>query len=263
MMSNYNQQARAQWDTKAEFWDNLHGDEGNIFHRHLVSPAAEKLLSIQPGEAVLDVACGNGNFSRRLSDLGARVIAADFSAELIERAKARSQGRNIQYQVVDATDEEALLALGIGHFDAVVCNMAIMDIADINPLFRAVRQLLKSSGRFVFTLQHPCFNNEAMAMVLEQTPHNGDIIDQYSMKITDYLKIGAKLSAGAPGEPNAHYVFHRPLHELFNTGFAAGFVLDGIEEPAFGDDIQPKNTLSWLHFRTIPAVFAARLRPIN
>lgn len=28
------------------FRDSLHGDEGNAFHRHLVSPAAERLLDL-------------------------------------------------------------------------------------------------------------------------------------------------------------------------------------------------------------------------
>ena len=30
-----NREGKNQWDKKAEFWDNLHGDEGNRFHREL------------------------------------------------------------------------------------------------------------------------------------------------------------------------------------------------------------------------------------
>jgi 2-polyprenyl-3-methyl-5-hydroxy-6-metoxy-1,4-benzoquinol methylase len=259
-MTMHNDQARTQWDSKAEFWDHMHGDEGNTFHRYLVGPAAEKLLNVQPGEKILDIGCGNGNFSRRLAELDAEVVASDFSAELIERAKARSQNLPITYHVVDATDEPALLSLGVGQFDAAVCNMAIMDIADIHPMFRAVHQLLKPSGRFVFTLQHPCFNNEAMTMMAEQVPQNGELLEFVSVKLTDYLHIDARLSAGAPGEPNAHYVFHRTLTELLTTAFSAGFVMDGIEETAFSEDLKSNNLLSWLNFHHIPAVFAARLR---
>jgi hypothetical protein len=45
---------------------------------------------------------------------GERVTAVDFSAALIERAKLRGQPSSepIRYGVVDATDEEALAALG-------------------------------------------------------------------------------------------------------------------------------------------------------
>lgn len=34
-----NEEGRELWDRKAAFWDALHGEEGNKFHRQLVSPA--------------------------------------------------------------------------------------------------------------------------------------------------------------------------------------------------------------------------------
>ncbi|MEA2511894.1 MAG: hypothetical protein QOJ59_1381, partial [Thermomicrobiales bacterium] len=51
------------------------------------------------------------------------------------------------------------------------------------------------------------------------------------------------------------------LAELFGACFAAGFVLDGLEEPAFepgtADAGRP---FSWVNFPEIPPVLAARLR---
>src|SRR6266581_4083405 len=76
------------WDRKAAFWDERMGD-GNDFQLLLVAPATERLLQLRPGELVLDVACGNGVFSRRLADLGAEVVAVDFSAPFVEAARAR------------------------------------------------------------------------------------------------------------------------------------------------------------------------------
>src|SRR5258708_39754800 len=75
------------WDRKAEHWDARMG-EGNAFQLHLVGPAAERLLAIQPGETVADIGCGNGVFARRLARLGAFVVASDFSPRFIERARA-------------------------------------------------------------------------------------------------------------------------------------------------------------------------------
>lgn len=63
-----NQKASGIWDRNAGFWDG-HFKEGNDFHRLLVSPSIERLLELQPGEQVLDVACGNGALARRLADL--------------------------------------------------------------------------------------------------------------------------------------------------------------------------------------------------
>jgi len=45
------------------------GDESNQFHRELIRPYTEKLLDIKEGQTILDIACGNGNFSRRLAEL--------------------------------------------------------------------------------------------------------------------------------------------------------------------------------------------------
>src|SRR3712207_5261132 len=146
--------------------------EGTSFQRGFVGPAAERLLKAQPGETVLDVACGNGVFSRRLAELGAAVVAIDFSEKFVELARARTEeagyGDAVEYLVADATDEERMVALGEERFDAAVCNMALMDMPAIDPLMRALHRLLKPEGRFVFSVQHPAFNSNAIRLVLEE-----------------------------------------------------------------------------------------------
>ncbi len=257
-----NEEGRDLWNRKAVFWDQLHGDEGNMFHRVLVSPSVERLLDLQAGETVLDVACGNGTLARRLARLGGRVYATDFSAQLIERAQARVQtdGEAIQYQVVDATDEMALRALGEGQFDALTCTMGIMDIPVVAPLFRAASHLLKPHGRFVIATAHPSFNSNNPAFVTERTDEDGVLTLQHFVKIRDYLFIPPIKGAGAPNEPNPHYYYHRPLHELIRAAVEAGLVLDGMEEPAFprpeGDSTPYWRTELW----QIPVVMTLRLR---
>ena len=111
-------QAYEAWERKAAFWDKMMG-EGNAFQRVLIGPATERLLEVQPGETVLDVACGNGVFSRRLAELGARVVAVDFSEKFVELARARTEkagyGDAVEYLVADATDEKRMLGLGGRH----------------------------------------------------------------------------------------------------------------------------------------------------
>jgi ubiquinone/menaquinone biosynthesis C-methylase UbiE len=123
--------------------------EGNQFQRVLVGPASERLLQVQPGQVILEIACGNGVFSRRLASLGAWVVATDFSATFLDLARARTveHPERIEYRLVDATDESQLLALGERRVDAAVCNMALMDMAAIEPLMRALARLLKPGGR--------------------------------------------------------------------------------------------------------------------
>jgi SAM-dependent methyltransferase len=181
---------------------------------------------------------------------------------LIAHARKRGQesGEPIQYDVADATDEDALAALGEGQFDAVVCTMALMDMPVIMPLYRAVRRLLRPEGRFVFATAHPAFNSSNPIFIGEMADEDGKLTVSFSVKISAYLDIQPTRATGAPGEPSPHYYYHRPLHELLGEAFGAGFVLDALEEVAF-DGQADGCTLSWRNLRQIPPVMAGRLVP--
>ncbi|HEX2281488.1 MAG TPA: methyltransferase domain-containing protein [Thermomicrobiales bacterium] len=256
-------EVRDIWDAKAAFWDEQMG-EGNQFQLELIGPAVEDLLVVRPGERVLDVGCGNGVSSRRLARLGAHVVAIDASERFLELARSRSEelSNRIEYRLVDVTDEEQLLALGEGRFDALVCNMVLMDMPVIDPLARAGRRLLAPGGRFVFAVQHPAFNSNAVRLCAEtETRSDGIEVTRHAVKMSDYLVVPPGKGTGMPGEPEPHWYFHRPLHELFRAFFQAGFVLDGLEERA----LTPRNTnfrtLSWSNLPGIPPVLVGRFVP--
>jgi 2-polyprenyl-3-methyl-5-hydroxy-6-metoxy-1,4-benzoquinol methylase len=256
-------EVRDIWDAKAAFWDERMG-EGNAFQLQLIGPAVERLLAVRPEEQILDIGCGNGVTSRRLAHLGARVVAIDSSSQFLELARSRSQDRSdtIEYRLVDATDEEQLLALGESRFDALVCNMVLMDIPVIDPLARAAVRLLRPGGRFVFAVQHPAFNSNAVRLCAEsETRGDGIEVTRHAVKLSDYLVVPAGKGPGMPGEPEPHWYFHRPLHELFGAFFRAGFVMDALEEPALTtQDVNP-HELSWSNLPGIPPVLVARFVP--
>jgi SAM-dependent methyltransferase len=255
-------ESAAIWDANAEAWDARMGDEGGVMQRLLVAPAAERLLGPKAGELILDVACGNGVFSRLLARLGARVVACDFSAALIERARARSaaEGGQITYQVLDATDEAQLLALGEGRFDGAVCNMALMDMAAIEPLFRALARLLKPGAPFVFSVMHPCFNTTSTLMV-ENWDEAGIERTVLSVKVSQYLGLAPTKGLAIASQPVPQHYFHRPLHALLAAGFRAGFAVDGLEEPAFTpEQAAGAPLLGWGNFTEIPPVMVVRMR---
>jgi 2-polyprenyl-3-methyl-5-hydroxy-6-metoxy-1,4-benzoquinol methylase len=254
-------ETQAIWDQNATFWDSRMG-EGNDFQLKLIAPASERLLALRPDELVLEVACGNGQFARRLAALGARVVATDFSAVFLERARARTAERaeRIEYRLVDATDEAQLLALGERRFDAIVSSMALMDMVTIEPLMRAAARLLSPHGRFVFSTMHPCFNSGPIAFVLEEEDRDGEIVTTQAVKISRYITPSQTRGLGILGQPTPHYYFHRSLSDIFNAAFRAGLLLDGIEEPVFDDTTSSPRPLSWANYREIPPVLVARLR---
>jgi 2-polyprenyl-3-methyl-5-hydroxy-6-metoxy-1,4-benzoquinol methylase len=254
-------ETRAAWDQIAGFWDEAFG-EGNAFHNALVGPTVERLLELTPGETVLDVACGNGAFARRLAALGAQVVACDFSEAFLERARATTAagGLPVEYRVVDATDPAALAALGEGRFDAAVCNMALMDMPAVEPLFEGLARLLRPGGRFVFSLLHPCFNSIYMTKLLEEEDRDGELTVTGALKQTGYIRPATRRGIGIRGQPVPQIYFHRPLSVYLRTAFQAGFVMEACEEPVFPEGVESPHPFSWQAFREFPPVFAARLR---
>ena len=100
---------RAAWDANAAFWDEQM-ESGGTWQQFLIEPAVERVLRLERGERVLEVACGNGEFARRMAELGGAVLATDFSEAMLERARAH--GGDVEYRQADATDEAALAAPG-------------------------------------------------------------------------------------------------------------------------------------------------------
>jgi len=270
-----NEKTRRAWNENAAFWDQRMG-EGNDFVEVLTWPATERMLQLRPGERVLDIACGNGLTSRRMAAMGAGVVATDFAEEMIayarqrthpgwlsaEEAAASGTAGGVTYLVLDATDESALLSLGERCFDAALCSMALFDMAEIEPLMRALARLLKPGGRFVFSVIHPCFNNSRMAQVAEMEERDGKLVTVYSVKVHGYMTPTVAPGEAIVGQPRLQLYFHRPLQVLLGAGFAAGFVLDALEERAFPSSHPAgRNPLSWSgNFSEIPPVLVARMR---
>lgn len=205
------------WEANAQFWDNAMGDESNEFHREVVRPKVTELLQPNSMDYILDIACGNGNYSAYLAQKGVSVVAFDYSEKMIELAKKRQSQytKQIEFCVADATDKNSLLKLKRHRpFTKAVSNMAIMDITDIEPLFTAVYELLSDDGIFVFATQHPCFATLTEKYI---TPHS-----YYGFAIE--------------GQPEKQIYYHRSMQDIFNLCFKTGFVIDGFYEECYKND---------------------------
>jgi SAM-dependent methyltransferase len=251
---------RRIWNANARWWDDRIGD-GNDFQTVLIEPSTERLLGVVAGDVIVDVACGAGRFTRRCAALGARVVAFDYSAEFIARARERtSKDAPIEYHVVDAANRDDLLSLGAKRFTKAVCTMALMDMPEIEPLFSALPQMLRPGGTFVFSVTHPCFHSAAIqrfAELHEETA--GQHVTRSGVKVWSYLTPVARKTEGIVGQPEPQWFFHRPIGALFKCGFDSGFVVDGIEEPHF-PDATPKAGVRWHDMPEIPPIMVVRMR---
>ncbi len=246
------------WDNNASTWDEAM-NEGSEFQLNLVEPDTLKFLNIQPSMKVLDIACGNGQMSRRLAELGAQVVAIDGSPKMIECAQQRSQGKNITYQVADVTKSEDLQFCESSQFDAVLCNMALMDIENIDPVFELAHKVLKDSGRFVFSITHPCFDKSVGPHITETHENKGTLKYTHSIKVEHYLTPEAMTVRAIPSLPSTHFFYHRSLGEYLNAAFSAGFSMSGIAEPAFPQQSNQIEHKGWHNLSDIPVVLIVKL----
>jgi len=101
------------------------GDFGQIAETY--APGAAEFvnrLTLQPGERVLDVACGTGNLTIPAAKSGANVTGQDIAPNLLEqgRARAKAEGLTIQF---DENDAEAL-PYDDASFDTVITMFGAM-----------------------------------------------------------------------------------------------------------------------------------------
>ncbi|KAK8094666.1 hypothetical protein PG997_001351 [Apiospora hydei] len=284
----FHQESQSSWEANAAYWDTTIGQEGNKYWKVLQRPTLERLIPCgerpdgSGSSKALELATGNGLGARWLASAEGggfgSVLATDGSAEMLKHAQRRQSDEaasaKTRYRQVDVTDAAAFDELlagepdGVG-FDAVLLNMAIMDIADLKPLAKALPKLLKPDGAFVATMLHPVFFTSGFTRSIELKDGTG--LDKPEITrakvIREYLDVPPIHGVAEWGQPTlqgstgAQIIFHRPIHEIFTTFFREGLVMDAIEEPAFTEaDGVKERVEAHSNFTQLPALLAFRLR---
>lgn len=255
-----NQVAVSTWEEIGSWWDEQML-EGDTFHTHLVHPYVIDLLDLTSNDVVVDLACGNGGLTRKISQITKyAVLGLDCSNSLLAGAQSRETNVKIKnhYEQMDLTNEDDLQKrLKAGNFNKAVCSMAIQDIENIQPMISAVKKTLAKDGVFVISIPHPCFNSGKISFKLAD--ENDADKDQGILHST-YTKPVKLLVYAKENQPKPHPHFHRPLNLLLNEFFSAGFVLDGMREPVFSENElkQIGNDFLWAKFPEIPPVMILR-----
>jgi ubiquinone/menaquinone biosynthesis C-methylase UbiE len=226
-----------RWSRDAEWYDQLVGDEGSEYQRHVIFPGVLRLLGPVAGRDVLDVACGQGALCRVLQRAGAKATGVDASAPLLRMARQRGEAA-ITYVHADARD---LSVLPQGRFAAAVCVLAIQNIHPLPPLLAGIARCLQQSPqapppgaesaaiqpRLVLVMMHPCFRGP------KHTAWGWDEEAKVQFRRVDrYLLPRKEPIVMHPGSDPSHYTwtFHRPLEAYVKALRSAGFLIDAIEE---------------------------------
>jgi demethylmenaquinone methyltransferase/2-methoxy-6-polyprenyl-1,4-benzoquinol methylase len=140
---------QAMFDTIADRYDLLNSLMTAGLH-HRWRELGILLTGVGPGDAVLDVACGTGDFAfaaRRAVGPAGRVVGLDFSEEMLEVAREKC-GLNQLW--VDFVRGDLLdLPFADGGFDACTVGFGIRNVPDIEKAFSEMGRVCRPGGRVV------------------------------------------------------------------------------------------------------------------
>jgi SAM-dependent methyltransferase len=111
----------------------------------IVGESLAEAVDVRAGEAVLDVAAGNGNATLAAARRFARVTSTDYVPHLLEKgaARAEAEGLEVQFQVADA---EAL-PFDDGSFDVVLSTFGAMFTPEHHKAAYELMRVVRSGGR--------------------------------------------------------------------------------------------------------------------
>ncbi len=188
-----------------------HGDEGDFARQHLLNRALFALLEDAAGKNVLDAGCGQGYLCRMLAKRDAIVTGVE-PAEAWYRYSVEREQR----EPLGITYIQQDLSTFTSHkdtFDIVIANMVFMDIPDYKTAIHNCIASLKQSGTFIFSILHPCFEEDANEWNKKGYVEVREYLKDYTIK-TGYA-----------------YTFHRPLSSYLNLVIEAGCVVQRVIEP--------------------------------
>jgi len=221
---------KTSWGEVAQWYDDLVEDRGS-YQSDLILPNILRLMNPQSGDKILDVACGQGFFTREILHAFPNIegiTGVDISPELINIAKRKA--RDIQKITFQVSPADKMSGIKDGGMNKALINLAIQNIENASLVWKEISRALASDGELHIVINHPAFR------VLKNSEWGWDEenMKQYR-RINSYMteaKIPVDMSPGEVIEDKKSftYSFHRPLQWYFKTLGNAGFAVSRLEE---------------------------------
>ncbi len=211
------------WGAAADWYNSYMEGEEDSYQRKVILPNLLRLLGDKKGIKVIDIACGQGFFTRAFYEAGMDVSGTDISKELIAKAKQLSP-KTIPFQVAPA---HKMGFAKSGSFDAGTIVLAIQNIENMGAVFEEARRVLVPGGKLILVMMHPAFR-------IPRVSHWGwdaETGTQYR-RVDRYLSQSRTELLVHPGKKNSPTTvsYHRSLQDFSKALAKAGFAITKIEE---------------------------------
>ncbi len=151
-LDQYRDASLANWDKISVNWD-----EEREYIWSATKGVSERIverLDPQPGDTVLDLACGTGDTgflaAAKIGDEG-KLISTDFAPGMVDAARRNGENQglsNVEYRVLDAEQMD----IDDSSIDGVVSRFGYMLMADPAKALAETRRVLRDGGRVAFAV---------------------------------------------------------------------------------------------------------------
>ena len=215
------------WGSVATWYDGMvTGDDS--YQTQVIAPNLLRLMDLQAGDKVLDLACGTGFFSGIFAKIvGPKNVAGvDLGKQLV--AIAKKNNPEIDFHVSSADD---LSIFPAGHFDKIAIVLAIQNISEIKAMLLEIGRVLKTDGLVYIVMNHPAFR------IPKRSGWGFDeVAGQQYRRIDGYLHESKEEIDMRPGSSKDGGIgqitvsFHRPIQYYTKLFAATGFAVTRLEE---------------------------------
>ncbi|WP_240771052.1 class I SAM-dependent methyltransferase [Nocardioides sp. GY 10113] len=244
----------ADWDRYADEYQALHGpflgDVGFVWGPEGLTEAVAGVLGDVKDKDVLEVGSGAGQCSRWVRSQGGRAFGLDLSYRQLQHSRRIDEATAIEVPAVLGTATH--LPFADASFDVVFSSFgALQFVADIDDAVAETARVLRTGGRFAFSITHP-----TRWMFPDDPTAEGLVASQSYWDRTPYVEVDDETGA------TSYVEHHRTLGDWVQVLAGHGFMITDLVEPQWPED----NERVWggwsaVRGRLTPgtAVFGARL----
>jgi ubiquinone/menaquinone biosynthesis C-methylase UbiE len=165
-------------------WAASYDDEGNPLLA-LEEPEVDKALGDVAGLDVLDAGTGTGRHALHLAARGARVVAVDFSDQMLAKARAKRGADLVRFENHDLTRPLPYLDAS---FDRVLSALVLEHVPDVAGFLRELGRVTRPEGSIVVTAMHPAMFLRGVSARFRHE-ETGEFLRprSYVMQLSDYV----------------------------------------------------------------------------
>jgi ubiquinone/menaquinone biosynthesis C-methylase UbiE len=177
-------------DISADYneWADTYDDVSNRT-RDIEASAIRQIFSPIAFENILEAGCGTGKNTSFLLTRGERILAVDFSQEMLRKAKQKVNDPKVEFMPCDLNQPWPFAK---DHFDLVSFSLVLEHIESLDFVFRQAYEVLRTEGMLYLGELHPFKQYAGSKARFETSSGETRVLDCFVHHTSDYFRAASK-----------------------------------------------------------------------